>query len=137
MGVDFAHPINSIYYQLPTQSDPNTLFKFTTWTDITSSYAGAFFRAAGGDAAAFGTRQNQSTAVNGLSATQASHTHTLWMGSSSSGSQAVPYRYNTVSGTADWAYEQALSYERPAISLSGDVETRPTNYAIKIWKRTA
>ena len=52
-------PIGSIYIQLKGQSAPSDLFG-GTWENISSSYAGRFFRAEGGNAAAFGSDQGQS-----------------------------------------------------------------------------
>ena len=45
-------PIGSVYIQFPGQSTPANLFA-GTWTNISSTYAGDFFRAEGGAASAF------------------------------------------------------------------------------------
>ena len=52
-------PIGFIYFQLRGQSTPDVLFKTTgKWQDISATYAGEFFRAVGGNSAAFGSKQN-------------------------------------------------------------------------------
>lgn len=47
-------PIGFVYIQFPNQSAPGE-FLAGNWTDITSQYAGLFFRAEGGDAKSFGS----------------------------------------------------------------------------------
>lgn len=56
-------PIGFVYFQLPLQSDPSALYPNTTWTNISATYAGAFFRAEGGNATAFGSSLTISTAT--------------------------------------------------------------------------
>jgi len=48
-----AIPIGFMYIQFPTKALPATLYPGTTWTDRSPSFAGNFFRAAGGNALAF------------------------------------------------------------------------------------
>jgi hypothetical protein len=52
-------PIGFIYVQLPGQPEPNTLWSMVKWKDVTSDYAGLFFRAEGGNSAAFGQIQDE------------------------------------------------------------------------------
>ncbi|CAG2114635.1 unnamed protein product [Medioppia subpectinata] len=47
-------PIGFIYTQLPDQADPKTLWPTYTWSDVTATYAGQFFRAEGSGSLAFG-----------------------------------------------------------------------------------
>jgi len=57
-------PIGATYMQLPGKLDPGNLWPSTTWSNISESFAGAFFRAEGGFASAFNaglqTDQNKS-----------------------------------------------------------------------------
>ncbi|CAG2111541.1 unnamed protein product [Medioppia subpectinata] len=46
-------PIGFIYIQLPNQTDPKYLWPKYTWEDVTSNYAGHFFRAEGGGSLGF------------------------------------------------------------------------------------
>jgi hypothetical protein len=55
-------PIGFIYTQLPGESDPATLYG-GNWTDISSSYAGSFFRVAGGNSTEFESHLTVSTAT--------------------------------------------------------------------------
>ena len=52
---DIIHPKGEVYVQYPQQKDPNTLYNgngiASTWVE--QSYSGAFFRASGGNAAAY------------------------------------------------------------------------------------
>lgn len=51
-------PIGFIYFQLRGQATPDELFGTSgTWQDVSSEYAGEFFRAVGGNSASFGTTQ--------------------------------------------------------------------------------
>lgn len=53
-------PIGFIYFQLRGQATPDQLFGSSgKWQDISSEYAGEFFRAVGGNSANFGQKQNQ------------------------------------------------------------------------------
>ena len=53
-------PIGFIYFQLRGQSTPDVLFNTTgKWQDISSTYAGEFFRAVGGNSASFGVTQSE------------------------------------------------------------------------------
>ena len=53
LDLKMSCPIGFIYVQYSGQSDPTSLFG-GTWQNISSSYAGRFFRAEGGSAAATG-----------------------------------------------------------------------------------
>ena len=50
-AINEAWPVGITYTQYPQQKSPQELFPKTTWVEI--SYDGAFFRASGGNAAAF------------------------------------------------------------------------------------
>jgi len=48
-------PIGSIYIEYHNQPAPRSFWPTLTWQDISGTYAGLFFRTAGGDAAGWGT----------------------------------------------------------------------------------
>ena len=155
-------PVGSIYIQLKGQSAPSDLFG-GTWENISSSYAGRFFRAEGGNAAAFGSDQGQSVYPHTHTI---SHTHTRgtmeitgWFkaycdnGISSNQDNTVfassGANKGYTSGTAG-TYQRTLtlnaskgwtgSTSSPSTTTSGSygtTETRPINSTIRIWKRTA
>src|SRR5689334_7384075 len=49
-----AHPIGEVQIQFPGQNTPKDIYG-GTWINITSIYAGLFFRAEGGNSLAFGS----------------------------------------------------------------------------------
>jgi len=51
-------PVGSIYIEYADQPDPRSLWPTLSWQDISSTYAGLFFRTAGGDASSFGATQD-------------------------------------------------------------------------------
>ena len=151
--LDIMWPIGVVYTQYPQQKSPQELFPDTTWEVV--NYEGAFFRAAGGNAAAFnGGKQGQSIQ---------SHSHSFsWSGSHSHGVTDPGHSHGIPTGTQDnhtgdyndhgYDYEgekrtssskTGISVAGTTISISGTTgssggnETRPENYTIRIWKRTA
>lgn len=115
-----------IYFQLPGQSDPSTLFG-GTWSNISSDYAGCFFRAEGGNANAF-EGGKQDFAMQG-------HFHQSYRDGSIAGglSGVNPGGQNTANLTNQ--IREAISdgvNGTPKIAN----ETRPVNHTIRIWKKT-
>lgn len=124
-----CHPIGETYVQYPTITDmigvtrntvdPMTLYNVngvtSTWVEL--NYDGAFFRADGGNANVFDAGI-QDMAIQ-------SHSHNIGIYSTSAGASRVS-AYN--SGT----YQRSVATEN-----TGGNETRPKNYTIKIWQRTA
>lgn len=51
-------PVGSTYIQFPGKSDPGSLGLPGTWDNVSSEFAGDFFRAEGGNAASFGNGQS-------------------------------------------------------------------------------
>lgn len=126
----FIVPIGFIYVQLSNQPEPSSLWPKTQWDNISSTYAGLFFRVLGGTSAAFGQTQNenspriseiQNVIVNGQHhinvAADGEWTLPLWTGSDS--------YCLTGTTTCYWStkYRQSAG------------EVRPRNQAIQIWKR--
>lgn len=124
-----CHPIGETYVQYPTITDmigvtrntvdPMTLYNVngvtSMWVEL--NYDGAFFRADGGNANVFDAGI-QDMAIQ-------SHSHNIGIYSTSAGASRVS-AYN--SGT----YQRSVATEN-----TGGNETRPKNYTIKIWQRTA
>lgn len=120
-------PIGFIYVQLSGQPEPRNLWVGTQWEQITSQYAGLFFRAEGGGSVAFGSEQAQLTHPLTVSAGTISHINR----------NAVPVAVGTTSvafstgnivptGTSHWGIR----------CLLGAGEVRPRNSAIRTWRRT-
>jgi hypothetical protein len=114
-------PIGSVYTQYPGQSAPGDLF-VGTWTNISSQYAGLFFRAEGGRANTFGG-DSQSDSLK-------SHNHTY---------SDIPFSIRTTNDNISGNYYvfQASWQNTRITGDTGGEETRPVNTTIKVWKRTA
>lgn len=134
-------PIGFIYTQLPGSPAPDTLFT-GTWTNVSSSYAGDFFRAeGGGDALAFddlnATEQLDASKVElsiisdepGPAATSTyklqAHIPSVHWG--------VLTERATPGGTAWGSIVTKCHNDR----FGSAAENRPINRTVRIWKRTA
>ena len=151
------YPVGVTYTQYPKQKDPNELWgNFSTWEEL--DFDGAFFRASGGNAAAFIeegdtlTKQAQATAKNGLNLnsksdgtgtadktdSQGSHSHNATVAS-----RGLDGGSNTVACIESWGswtsgrIQSASAHTHNIYLASTDAETRPENFTVKIWKRTA
>jgi len=113
-------PVGSVYVQFPSQSAPAVLWPESStkmiWTDVTSVYAGAFFRAEGGLALNFGAGMQGEMIGR--------HTHTMARAGRFGGTADT-----TVGGDGGWT-------TGPVTGTDTDRENRPANYSIRIWKRT-
>lgn len=136
-AVAYIPPVGFIYVQFPSQSTPDTLFSGTTWTDISSSYNGAFFRANGGYSNTFGTVQAESLPnvtgyCNGVlrddGGDNGSGNGLTWGGVT---------RYRSWSGTGGTAIFQMNLNLANGNSIYNGSHVTPYNYSVKIWKRTA
>jgi hypothetical protein len=116
-------PVGFIYFQLRGQPEPKELFS-GTWENISSQFAGLFFRVEGGNAAAFGAA-NQEQSVQ-------SHTHTH---------DYPRTTLNLKNGTEGYIPGQTHTTEFTPTTkntgATGSTETRPVNTTIKVWKRTS
>lgn len=153
-----AHPIGETYTQYPQQDEPATLYNKngvqSTWQII--SYSGAFFRAEGGNAAAFIkktgvlSKQKQGTAQNGLkfigdrekiTVKGGDHRHRQYAKDGQGGTSGLRRTDgNAVASDQFTDYSGSLTLTgnfTPHGSLTGDTETRPENFTIRVWKRTA
>ena len=137
-------PVGSVYVQFSGQTDPTTLFG-GTWDNVSSTYAGLFFRTEGGAAAAFGETQTSG-------APNISGDSRAIGGGYYNGSVNVTGCFSLQSVSSSTYYEQFAtptpgnpSGQKELIldaSLSDTIygaadEIRPVNSTIRIWKRTA
>lgn len=103
-------PVGFVYTQFPGETAPGTLFPGTTWSNISSNFAGKFFRAEGGAASAFGagaqagqnlshshgasaaaeTTEHSHTIGGSTGNTSVAHTHQSGMANTSAGGVRVP-----------------------------------------------
>ena len=142
---DIVWPIGITYVQYPQQESPMDLWgTFSTWKVI--NYDGAFFRAEGTNANTFiektGNLIKQGELVG-------SHSASITV---TGGNHRHPYQFSNTHNNGPWdkpvAYDNSnASYTgwtdySGDLSMSGTVsytatENRPTNYTIRVWKRTA
>lgn len=143
-----CHPIGEIYVQFPGQKSPAELFGSygVVWTDITSEYAGLFFRAAGtvsGTDNASGSFSTNGVTVQseGLPNITGSFDN-VQCGTNDIKSGAFAssgYASGVSSYAASDRHLNTLNFNAAnsnSIYGSSDHVT-PVNTAIKIWKRTA
>lgn len=120
-------PVGSVYVQFSGQSAPSDIFG-GTWSNVSSSYVGRFFRAEGGSAAAFGSNQS-----GGLP----QHTHTVNVAWGNGGSSSTPM-VRAEADNDNLAGYKTFTSGNASNSLYGAAsEVRPINSTIRIWKRTA
>jgi len=123
-------PIGFIYVQLPNEKSPTEIWPWMTWKDITSAYAGLFFRAEGGKSEAFGTIQSENSPR--LIGARYGHHDTC---------KKDLHNVNTYPNGlwSDWVSSSTESIGWSVITCmslrvsSGEV--RPRNMAIRVWKR--
>lgn len=154
---DIVHPIGEIYVQFPGQDSPENLYNkegiiSSKWERL-EDYGGAFFRSEGGDANPF---ENQTSCQNDVVGT---HKHdasiTITPNGLHSHSVTTSFRYEQETGTRGDKVDTVNPYGGD-VSLSSienglhthdvsadiennhdtDIENRPKNYTIRIWKRT-
>ena len=137
--IDKVWPIGVIYTQYPQQKSPQELFPGTTWVEV--DYGGAFFRASGGNAAAFnGGKQEElvGSHSDSVTVTGGDHRHSyVFADPYNDGEWDKPVAYdnskNNHTGYTDYSGKLSMS---GTVSHSAK-ENRPANYTIRIWKRTA
>ncbi len=149
---NFAHPIGEVYWQFPGKDDPNTLFTSQTWTNVSSEFAGDFFRAEGGNASTFESGE-QADKMKAESHIHTMGTHYHLGGVRKQANYSIYQQFGVTSiGTQLYARE-ASSATASAISArtnvvdpgdtnsattgSGNLETNPVNRTTRIWERTA
>lgn len=114
-------PVGFIYTQLPNQLPPAALWPSVTWKDVSSMYAGLFFRTVGRNAAAFGVEQSD----------QARHINYI-----------TSERHHDTSQVSLSSWPSARLYSGGGMGLTYSMrfrlssgEVRPRNTAVRIWVR--
>ena len=155
------YPIGFTYVQYPQQASPNELWgSFSTWQVI--DYSGAFFRASGGNAEAFIEKSGNltmqgdcikkhtlsgNTDTKSLTGTLNYQVPTGNVSQANSGIISSPYgsgrSMNSGVDGSNHTYQATINASHNhSLSLtygndSDNPETRPSNYTVRIWKRTA
>ena len=162
---NLIYPVGVTYVQYPQQASPNDLWgTFSTWKVV--DYSGAFFRAEGGNANPF-IEESGVLSKQGDSIKAHSHPFSGTTGGMSANStgtvrstheglfngRRLEWSGNTtLSGSTDWSGGDNSAGGKPTTmtinvahthgysgttSNTGSNETRPENFTIRIWKRTA
>ena len=127
-------PIGFIYIQYRNQSTPDILFGTDgKWQDVSSEYAGEFFRAVGGNSGSFGTTQNE-----GLPDIQGGFSGYGHFGAAV-GACVLEVPTSTYGSTREGsAYSSIGIYASRSNSIYGaSTHVTPYNSAVRIWKKIA
>lgn len=138
-GTKLTVPIGFIYIQFPSQSNPSAIFN-GTWSNVSATYAGAFFRAEGGNASTFegGAQDSQNLIHNhgGLTGSMNRnnpHNHSYVAPLNASGVD-LGGNVRSISETGASTSSTDINHEH-AIASDGGVEARPYNFSVRLWKR--
>lgn len=123
-------PVGFIYVQLPNQPEPYLLWDTVNWIDVTSEYAGLFFRVLGGGSQQFGVTQ----AANSPRLTHVNHLTMTGIRELVTISADDRFSDPITSGPVAPPGIPTTNYWGLRFSQSSD-EVRPRNTAVRIWKR--
>lgn len=134
--------VGDIYMQLKGELTPANKGYPGTWANISSNFAGQFFRVEGGNAALFGSSQGDAmqriTGVvnNGSTTGLMNGASNIASGVFSNGAARTQTLQTIAGASVDLEFDSSGSVS-PNPAKTDDIETRPTNDTIVIWKRTA
>ncbi|CAK9254333.1 unnamed protein product [Sphagnum jensenii] len=128
--------VGFIYVQLPKEKSPTEIWPWMTWNDVSSTYAGVFFRVTGEEAAPFGQVQEDN-------APRLGEVNTVWT-YEAAWNKVSKHRAKLDSNTtipkiglSEWIRSgDSTGISRYMSFKLSDGEVRPRNMAIRIWKRT-
>ncbi len=139
--LDKVFPVGAMYIQMPNMDDPSTLGYPGTWTNVSSDYAGAFFRAEG--SGTYGSAQVFDNQTASQKDQMQGHWHDYDTKHGSYGNMAIDGAsgtgsYNIRGKQVDSGKIEITSPKSDGINSTPRTgsETRPENYTIRIWKRT-
>lgn len=120
-------PVGFIYAQLPGEKTPAEIWPWMTWQEISSNYAGIFFRVVGGNAAYFGTVQTEDSP-------RLVHVHREDTADNVAKYDTDVYADGKPSGSID--ADVSIRADRALQFTVSAAEVRPRNTAMRVWKRT-
>ena len=129
-------PIGFIYIQYRNQSTPDILFGTDgKWQDISSTYAGEFFRAVGGNSASFGIKQNEGLPnITGIlnnyignPVNESGALYKIALGKTYFQGQSAETGYQTIS--------LGINASKSNSIYGSSTHITPYNSAIRIWKK--
>lgn len=124
-------PIGFIYFQLRGQATPDQLFGSSgKWQDISSTYAGEFFRAVGGDSASFGSKQNEGLPnITGTFSMKGVETYNV------TGAFRVDSRIGLGSSGVGDGTRYSFQASRSNTIYGASSHVTPYNSAVRVWKK--
>ncbi len=128
---NLIRPIGTRYIQLPLAREPEDLYPFTEWLNISVLLAGNFFRVEGGNANAYGIANLQDWAI-----AQHSHSYLRY------GQSGATTRLQTTPGSPSITVGNTTGQTNGVFNLNGstlaqvDTEVRPVNRSVRIWSKT-
>lgn len=124
----FAVPIGFVYVQYTERSHPRVIWPTFNWESITENFANGFFRAEGSRSASFGIYQpDNSPRITNVQLEEETGPHQWDLAAST-----------TKAGWTNWlGVAGELGVWRTIRFKVQGGEVRPSNYAIRIWKRVA
>ncbi|XP_037044137.1 neoverrucotoxin subunit beta-like [Bradysia coprophila] len=122
-------PIYYTYVQYPDMPEPNQLWPTVTWLEITSRYAGLFFRAVGGSSKCFncGIQNDMSPRITSVARTNVDQTQQA----------SLSLSYNDNPWTTPWLGSGGTQNGWTSIRFTTQYkEVIPKNKSIRIWERS-
>lgn len=136
-GAFSAPSVNFIYIQFRGQDAPATLFPGTTWENISSTYAGRFFRAEGGNSAEFGSQQ--SGGLPNITGTIGVQGNDVWpnLATGAFATLNLGFVDSGNSNSSHYLNRADFNASRSSSLYGAASEVRPINETVRIWKRIA
>lgn len=124
-------PVGFIYIQLPSQPEPKILYPNAKWQNISSSFAGNFFRVEGGNAAAYGSAAQLESVPNITGNIGSTSTYRVAPSGAFSGSTN-----DTYGGGSHQIRRTEMNASRSHTAYGRRNEVAPKNQTIRIWRKT-
>ena len=137
-------PVGFVYWQLPGKKAPGDMFA-GTWTNISSQFAGLFFRAEGGNANAFDGGAQEDKIRNITGEVTIGNATPLAINPANGVFDVTAGPVGVISTTTFEAEKAILHFDsnngeltvNPMAGHADGPEIRPVNTTIRIWERTA
>lgn len=123
-------PVGSVYVRFKGQPAPNTLWG-GTWQNISSQYAGEFFRAEGGDAAPFG--QSQAEGLPNIEGNFIAYASGPFNGCFGNSTYNESVLFNT--GNNNRAINLNFNARVSSLIYGSSSHVTPKNSTVQVWKR--
>ena len=130
-------PIGFVFVQLPDQKPPQDLWPWMTWKNISSKYAGVFFRVEGEQSSEFGMVQDENAPrVTNINTVTHDKSDPGWEEAKTHLTNGFNNATIPVGNSSLWTYLGGSNGTARYVSLvTSDGEVRPKNMAIRVWIR--